>query len=176
MVSTRISLGVAFLTKRINAHVSAKAIVHAEMVTATGKYLLSKITYQYNSELMLNIRTKEIECDNIVDVLQRLSKAVTHRVELGYVFDSSAVESMEEEDEVWGSFTLGAGSSFDPELDAEAEVATIGNVLRITPRQTKKRSKVVEGSQRSKSFVNPKLRLKRRFESRRMASSGVRVR
>lgn len=175
MVSTRISLGVAFLTKRINAHVSAKAIVHAEMVTATGKYLLSKITYQYNSELMLNIRTKEIECENIVDVLQRLSRAVTHRVELGYVFDSSAVEAMEEEDEVWGSFTLGAGS-FDPELDAEEEVATIGNVLRITPRQRKKRSTVVEGSQRNKSFVNPKLRLKRRFESRRMASSGVRVR
>src|SRR5438094_2090548 len=118
MVNTRISLGVAFLTKQINAHVSAKAIIHAELVTATGKYLLSKISYQYDSELMLYVKTKEIECENVLDVLKRLTKAVEHRVESGYVFDSSALEAMTEDDETWGSFELGAGSH-DPELDNE---------------------------------------------------------
>jgi hypothetical protein len=164
-------LGVAFLAKRINAHASAKAIIHAELVTATGKYLLSKITYQYNSELMLDAKTKEIECENIVDVLQRLSKAVAHKIENGYTFDSSALDAMSEEDEAWGNFELGAGSH-DPELDNEVQTSNITmSTLLQRPRAARKATTIRGTSLRR---VANKLRIKRSVEPR-MAMSSVRA-
>lgn len=177
MFDTRISLGVAFLSKQLSSHVSAKAIIHAELVTATGRYLLSRITYQYNSELLLNAKTKEIECENIVDVLQRLAKAVAHKIESGYVFDTSALETLSEEDETWGSFELGAsGSSYDPELDTQFEPATLDLVtLNVAPRRTIKRSALASGSQR-KSVLPDKLRNLRRHHIGRTGVSSVRVR
>lgn len=167
MVNARISLGVAFLGKQVNALTSAKVILHAEMETATGKYLLSKITYQYNSDLMLNAKTQEIECANIVDVLQRLSKAVERKVQRGYVFDVSAAEVVSEDDEAWGSFKLGVESE-NSELDAIGAIQTTR-----TPSHKLRKHLIVTRGMQSKD-KSAKLRLKR--SEKRMAVTSVLVR
>lgn len=167
MVNARISLGVAFLAKQVNALTSARVILHAELETATGKYLLSQVTYRYSSELMLNAKTAEIECANIVDVLQRLSKAVERKVQKGYTFDASAAQVIAEDDESWGSFQLGIGSG-SSELDA------IGTIQTASTPSHKLRKHLIATRGTQRKDKTAKLRVKR--SEKRMASTSVLVR
>lgn len=143
--NARISLGVAFLSKKLNTHTFSKCIIHAEFVVTIQKYLLTKITYTHNRNVPENVVSSEIECVSIVDALNRLSKSVQRKVDNGFTFDPSAMESIGlEVDETWDDFQM-AGSNFDDEeaeLDAilaayHREPSSAVNKKRIGKIQTK---------------------------------------
>jgi hypothetical protein len=104
--NTRISLGVAFLKRAISETTSAKCIIHAEYVIKTKQYLLTRVTFTHSRSTPLNVKNSETVCNNISDVLQRLSKAVAKKVEEGFVFDCEGMEILNEADETWGDFEM----------------------------------------------------------------------
>lgn len=150
-INTRISLGVAFLTKAITAHSSAKCILHAEYIVATKEYLLTKIVYAHNRSITLDVRSTETLCENVSDILKRLAKAVAAKVEDGFQFDSTAMEIMEEDDETWDDFQL-AGTSVDAELDEEPDTAVIMQTYGIQDRRRAKPNENLLPFQRRKSY------------------------
>lgn len=106
--NARISLGVAFLKRPLSATSSAKCIVHAEYVIKTKQYLLTKVTFTHSRSTPLNVKTSEIPCTDICDVLRKLSSRVQHKIDDGYQFDVEGMEIMAEADEDWGDFEMAA--------------------------------------------------------------------
>ena len=125
----RISLGVAFLNKNTSAGTSCKCIIHAEFLLQTKQYLLTKITYAHDSNLPLGLKSSETVCENIVAVLELLSKKVAAKLAKGYVFDVAAMEILSEEDESWDDFKL--GTVIDSELDEPLSMQTVEYSQRI---------------------------------------------
>ena len=106
VANARISLGVAFLKRNLNAVSSAKCLVHAEYDVATQRYLLTKMSFTHTRGIPLNVKTSEQVYPNISEVLKRLSSYVAAKTEEGYSFDSEGMEIMAEPDESWGDFNL----------------------------------------------------------------------
>lgn len=152
-LNTRISLGVAFLSKSLNATTSAKCILHAEYLLLTKQYLLTKIVYTHNRNTPTNIKSYEIECENISEILKRLSRNVERKLENGFEFDASAMKLLEEEDETWEGFEL-AGTSIDP-MDLESnETEGLASMMALAEAvPERRREKLKSSSNRSKSLV-----------------------
>lgn len=133
----RISLGAAFLSKISSNGTSMKCILHAEFLLETKQYLLTKITYAHDKHFTLGLKSSEVLCDGIVEVLSLLSKRVTAKYEKGYIFDEAAMQILSEEDETWEDFQL--SDSSDPEMDDR---------LSITPNYTQRNLRAKERTRR----------------------------
>lgn len=172
-INTRVSLGVAFLCKALSATSSVKYIIHAEFIVKSHQYLLTKIKYTHNANLTLNVRSSETFCTDVSDVLQRLSNKVARKIEVGYRFDASAMQSMEETDETWGDFKL-SGAASDPLLDAEETpreiLATVMQAYSAQQRTGRNNLIVQTRNRKTAPLVASRIRLdfdrKKNFEQR----------
>lgn len=125
----RITLGVAFLSRRLTLTTSAKCILHAEFVIATKQYILTKVTYTHSRSMPINVKTSETECGNICEVLKKLSTRVAGKVEEGFIFDTEGMEILNEVDEAWGDFDVADESEPSMAGSATLEMMTTSRVI-----------------------------------------------
>lgn len=105
-VASRISLGIAFLTKPKSSTATSKCIIHAEYLIDTRQYLLTKVNYTLVRSHTFDSRIVEVAFDDVAHILARLVRIVKNKFEDGYAFDTDALELLAEEDEQWGDFQL----------------------------------------------------------------------
>lgn len=135
--NSRISLGVAFLKKQVSATSSAKCIIHAEYIISTKQYLLTKVTFTHSRSVPLNVKTSETLCENIADVLKKLSSRVNAKVEEGYVFDAEGMEIMNEVDEAWGDFEMADDMTSSAVVGKRGSEMTMPATLNLTVKRKK---------------------------------------
>lgn len=135
--NSRISLGVAFLKKQMSETASAKCIIHAEYIISTKQYLLTKVTFTHSRSVPLNVKTSETVCENIADVLKRLSSRVNAKVEEGYVFDAEGMEIMNEVDEAWGDFEVAEEMASSPMVGKRGTEMSMPSTLDLAVKRKK---------------------------------------
>ncbi len=108
MQPSRLSLGVAFLKKRLDPTSSSRYIVHAEFDSETKKFRLTLTSYVQCRSEVRNVTKKEGICLNIVDCLEKLALAVKNASMDGFKFDLAGMRLLDagDFDEDWSSGLL----------------------------------------------------------------------
>ena len=108
MQPSRLSLGVAFLKKRLDPTSSSRYIVHAEFDATTKKFRLTLTSYVQSRSEVSKVTKKEGICLDIVDCLEKLALAVKNASLDGFKFDLAGMRLLDagDFDEDWTSGLL----------------------------------------------------------------------
>lgn len=102
---SRITIGIAFLSKP-KLRAVAKIILLAEYDVEARSYVLTKTTYSQIRLQTVDVHVAERSYASGTDILTRLARVVAEKTELGYGFDTTALQIFAEEDESWAGFKL----------------------------------------------------------------------